>query len=308
MEKKRVTKHVNECLKCGYSPDAINIKEMLKPHYFSQRAWNSICDHWGTPEFNMKSEKGKKARMMVEFTPRTGAKPFDQRMEEIDAEREANGEMPIPDDEFMGMVYDPTDPVVKDLQEKMIKIRSSQAELDEPTDELQSPRTQREIQRIKDQHVTIQAKPPIRGRVFLRPHETLGEIFGGREATQWISKQAMTPDLVSVPDDIYKMMSTILDQVRQMVRSLPMREVKQSVLDEEVRKLATSKFPDPSQHSLQMHYIRATSGLLHLILEDNDKIIGEATVVDGMKAVMEGGTSKNEDEDQEAFMYPLALA
>ncbi|KAK1367533.1 hypothetical protein POM88_033625 [Heracleum sosnowskyi] len=61
--------------------DAINIKEMLKPHYFSQRAWNSICDHWGTPEFNMKSEKGKKARMMVEFTPRTGAKPFDQRRE-----------------------------------------------------------------------------------------------------------------------------------------------------------------------------------------------------------------------------------
>ncbi|KAK1367534.1 hypothetical protein POM88_033626 [Heracleum sosnowskyi] len=177
--------------------------------------------------------------------------------------------MPIPDDEFMGMVYDPTDPVVKDLQEKMIKIRSSQAELDEPTDEPQSPRTQREIQRIKDLHVTIQAKPLIRGRVFLRPHETLGEIVGGREATQWISKQAMTPDPVNVPDDIYTMMSTILDQ---------------------------------------MHYIRASSGLLHLILEDNDKIIEEATVVDGTKAVMEGGTSKNEDEDQEAFMYPLALA
>lgn len=202
---------------------------------------------------------------------------------------------------------------MKDLQEKMIKIRSSQAELHEqPTDEPQSPRTQREIQRINDLHVTIQAKPPIRGRVFLRPHETLGEIVGGREATQWISKQAMTPNLVNVPDDICKMMSTILDQVRQMVRSLPMREVKQSILDEEVRKLATSKFPYPSQHSLQIHYIRATSGLLHLILEDNDKIIEEetlskkATVADGTKAVMEGGTSRNEDQDQEAFMYPLA--
>lgn len=69
---------VNEYLKSGYRASDIDIKEM-KPHYFSQRAWNSTCEHWGTPEFNMKSEKGKKAQMKVEFVPRNGAKPYDQR-------------------------------------------------------------------------------------------------------------------------------------------------------------------------------------------------------------------------------------
>lgn len=51
----------------------------------------------------MKSEHGQEARTMVEFTPRTGAISYDQRRADIDAEREAKGEMPILDDEFMAM-------------------------------------------------------------------------------------------------------------------------------------------------------------------------------------------------------------
>lgn len=72
---------VNNILDCGYSHKDIDIK-LMKPHYFSQRAWNAICDHWGTPKFVRRSEHGHDVRMMVEFTPRTGAKPFDQRREE----------------------------------------------------------------------------------------------------------------------------------------------------------------------------------------------------------------------------------
>lgn len=79
-EKKRLMKHVNELLETGYSEKVINI-ETMKPHYYSQRAWNAICHHWGTPVFQTRSEHGKNARKLVEFTPRTGAKPFDQRRE-----------------------------------------------------------------------------------------------------------------------------------------------------------------------------------------------------------------------------------
>ncbi|KAK1381298.1 hypothetical protein POM88_028042 [Heracleum sosnowskyi] len=140
-EKSRLMKHMNKLLKSGYSKEQIDITTM-KPYYFSQRAWNSICDHWGTPQFQTKSINGTKARELVEFTPRSGAKPFDQRRSEIDAEREAKGEMPITDDEFMTFVFDPCDPAVKELHEKMAQIRSSQAELTpelSPTDEPPPP-------------------------------------------------------------------------------------------------------------------------------------------------------------------------
>lgn len=80
------------------------------------RTWNAICDYWGTPEFETRSKHGQTARKLVEFVPRTGAKPFEQRREEIDAEREAKGEEPITNDEFMDLVYDPSEPVVKELQ------------------------------------------------------------------------------------------------------------------------------------------------------------------------------------------------
>ncbi|KAK1356675.1 hypothetical protein POM88_049931 [Heracleum sosnowskyi] len=112
-EKSRLMKHVNKILKSGYSKENIDITTM-KPYYFSQRAWNSICDHWGTPQFKTKSINGTRARELVEFTSRNDAKPFDQKR-----------------------------------SEKMAKIRSSQAELTpelSPTDEPSSPRTQKEIQ------------------------------------------------------------------------------------------------------------------------------------------------------------------
>ncbi|KAK1347760.1 hypothetical protein POM88_053942 [Heracleum sosnowskyi] len=169
-EKSRLMKHVNKLLKSGYSKEQIDITT-LKPYYFSQRAWNSICDHWGTPQFQTKSINGTKARELVEFTPRSGAKPFDHR-------------------------------------------RS------------------KEIQLKKDLQVTLQAIPPKGGRVFLRPNETLGEIVEAREIAKW-AKQTVQPAPVDIPDDIFTMMSKILDAVQQMVHSLLTYEVKQSVLDEQ---------------------------------------------------------------------------
>ncbi|KAK1361943.1 hypothetical protein POM88_046417 [Heracleum sosnowskyi] len=309
-EKSRMMKHVNKLLKSGYSKDQIDITTM-KPYYFSQRAWNSICDHWGTSQFQKNSINGTKARELVEFTPRSGAKPFDQRRSEIDAEREAKGEMPITDDEFMTFVYDPCDPAVKELQEKMAQIRSSQAELTpelSPTDEPPSPGTQKEIRLKKDLQLTLQVIPPKGGRVFLRPNETLGEIVGAREAAKW-AKQTMQLASVDIPDDIFTMMSKILDTVQQMVRSLPTHEVKQSVLDEQVRNLATATFPDPSQQSKQMLYVRTASSLLPQVLKDNDRIIVEETLSEKAKgkktAVLDNRGHNEREEDPDAHLFPL---
>ncbi|KAK1382665.1 hypothetical protein POM88_020400 [Heracleum sosnowskyi] len=251
---------------------------------------------------------------MVEFTARSGAKPYDQRREEIDEEREAKGDLPIPDEEFLTLVYDPTEPAVKELQEKMKKVRAELTpEFNSPTDEPLSPRTQREIQRKNDLIVTVEARAPKKGKVILHPQETLAELVGGHEAVRFIKKRKVEDShvVVGVPDGIYSMMSTILDQVRQMVRSLPMREVKKFVLDEEVHYLATAEFPDPSQHSMHNHYVRAANGLLGQILKDNDKIIIEETLTE--KAVVLGSTcdiededpNNNEDEDREAHNFPL---
>ncbi|KAK1377386.1 hypothetical protein POM88_033579 [Heracleum sosnowskyi] len=191
VERGRLMHDVNEILKRGYPESVINIR-LMRPYYFSQRAWNAICDHWETPEFANKSEKGHNSRMNVEFTPRTGAKPFDQRREEIDAQREAKGEMPITDEEFLSVAYDPTDPTVKDLQEKMKNVRSFMPELtlETPSDEPPSPSTLKEIQRKKDIFVMMQARPPTRGKLNLYPQQTVGELVGAMEATQWAKQMA----------------------------------------------------------------------------------------------------------------------
>ncbi|KAK1359727.1 hypothetical protein POM88_044201 [Heracleum sosnowskyi] len=138
----------------------------LNPHYFSQRTWNSICDHWGTPQFAMRSELGQNARLKLEFTSRTGAIPYEQRREEIDEEREEKGEMSITDEEFLTRVYDPNNLAVKDLQLR--------------TDQPPSPRTQMEINQKKDVIATMQARPPKKGRIILHPQDTVGELIGAQ--------------------------------------------------------------------------------------------------------------------------------
>ncbi|KAK1375588.1 hypothetical protein POM88_031781 [Heracleum sosnowskyi] len=315
-EKERLEDKVNNLLDCGYRD--IDIK-ILNPHYFSQRTWNAICDHWGTPQFAMRSELGQKARLKLEFTSRTGAIPYEQRREEIDEEREDKGEMPITDEEFLTMLYDPNDPAVKDLQEKMKNARSSQddsiVELSQ-TDQPPSPHTQMEIYRIKDIISTMQARPPKKGRIILHPQDTVGELIGVYEATRWTNQPKIDNchDSVALPDKFYQMMSTILDEVRQMIRSLPMREVKQSILDQELRNLATAAFPDPNQKSLQTHYIRTAGGLLPQILKDAEKVIVEVLSDKAMEVdktaevdkVVEVNRTVDNDEDLEAEKYPLA--
>lgn len=69
MEKSRLMEDVNELLDSGYTIDQIKKIKVLKPYYYFQSAWNSLCEYWWTPKFKMRSELSKKAQMRVEFTP-----------------------------------------------------------------------------------------------------------------------------------------------------------------------------------------------------------------------------------------------
>ncbi|KAK1382807.1 hypothetical protein POM88_020542 [Heracleum sosnowskyi] len=125
-EKRRLIKHPRELMKSGCTEYEIDV-EVLKPHYFSQRAWNSICEYWGIIQF------------------------------ETSRDRAAG---------------------------KVRKVRSKLTLEEEFTNEPPSPCTQKELYRKKDLIATMQARPPNRGRIFLRPQNTVGELLGAREIAQ----------------------------------------------------------------------------------------------------------------------------
>ncbi|KAK1384036.1 hypothetical protein POM88_021771 [Heracleum sosnowskyi] len=158
----------------------------------------------------------------------------------------------------------------------------------------------------------MQNRPPNRGRILLRPQSTVGELLGARQATHWVSSKEKTSSHDNaIADEIYSWMSTILDEVRQMVCFFPMREVNKSDLDECVRNLATTALPDPIHHALQSHYVRVATGLLRQILKDNDKVIAEENLPEKALLVHDAGNDEatdynQEDVDEDARMFPLS--
>ncbi|KAL8146370.1 hypothetical protein AgCh_004201 [Apium graveolens] len=208
------------------------------------------CGFEEPEEFKKYSNNGKNARSKVEFVSRRGAKPFKKRR-----------------------------------QKKLKKARIELAPEFELIEEPASPRARREFHEKREVILMANARFPRKGRINFHPQDTLPELLGPQDALQVIKKQIMSRSQsvvdvqVPVPDEIYKIMSEILDGVWQMVLSLPTREVKHSVLEEEVRKLAYVALPDPSQQSLHNHYVPTLSGLLGPILKNNDNIIVEDTVM-----------------------------
>lgn len=85
-----------------------------------------------------------------------------------------------------------------------------------------------------------EARAPKKGKVNLFPQDTLAEMLETQDAKQLIKKRKEndSTELVDVLSEIFLMMPKVLEELKQMVCSLPAREVKQSVLDEEVNKLA----------------------------------------------------------------------
>ncbi|XP_074324222.1 uncharacterized protein LOC141661134 isoform X1 [Apium graveolens] len=194
-ERGQLVEKVKHLLEAGYTEKDFNIRdEGLKPYSYSQRTWNSMCDYWEAEKFKKLSTNGQNARSKVEFVSRSGAKPFEQRRQvaffpEINEKRAGKGELPISEDEFMEIAYNPTQPAVQDLQKKMKKARIELAPEFELIEEPSSPRAQREFYKKKEIIVLTKARFPRKGKINLYPQNTLAELLGPWDALQVIKKQ-----------------------------------------------------------------------------------------------------------------------
>ncbi|KAL1807148.1 hypothetical protein ACET3Z_030216 [Daucus carota] len=144
------------------------------------------------------------------------------------------------------------------------------------------------------------------------------DLLGRSEASQFAEGSREASQDVS--GHIFGMMSTILCEVDEMVRSLLTREVTQPVVDQQLSKLAAATFPDPVQELFRTDYVRAAKELLSQILKNNDKVIVEVSQQQQLegngkeqqqpkgKGKEAASTEKNpyeDDYDVDAFLYPL---
>ena len=94
----------------------------------------------------------------------------------------------------------------------------------------------------------MQARPAKKRKTLMYSWHTAGELFGSHEAGQLIGSQPSqnSNTAVLVPDSIYSIFPNVLNEVGQMVTSLPTREVKRAKLNEKIQNLTNVAFPNKS--------------------------------------------------------------
>ncbi|KAK1387271.1 hypothetical protein POM88_015449 [Heracleum sosnowskyi] len=247
----------------------------FKPHYFSIHVWESLNKYWTSDVFEKRSDIGKKARENVEVTTRTGAKPYSQKWEEMEEEKKE----PITALEFANAVYKFDKPGEQEFKDKLMQVESSQSQLTLealPTEPPSSPKSKKKMHRTKELLKIIQARPPKKGKAIMFPRHTVTEFIGAQGALEWTSSQPSQNVEVQVPESVYSVFPRVLSEVSQMVISLPMHEVTQAQLDEEIQNLANVAFPDKYdmvQQSMWSQYVRSATSCLDHILKTNQKVI-----------------------------------
>nr|XP_017234279.1 PREDICTED: uncharacterized protein LOC108208272 [Daucus carota subsp. sativus] len=281
----------------------------FKPHYFNKRTWDKLCNYWESEEFLIKSKNGKEARKKVEHIHHSGAKSFDERRQEL--EEKNNGK--ISELDFISQVYCLDDPKTQKLKEDIEKALASQPtepEDEEMTDPPPSPNTLKMNQRRKALSLIIQVRPPKKGKAILFPRHPVTEVLGAYEAAKFAStqpKQNSTPSQLST--DSVDLVVRVSAEVHRMVRSLEMREVPRSFLNEQMHRLADEAFPDRDdlmQQESWSLYMRLATAFVVDALKMNDKVILEGTSIE--KAPVDrdiSGNHADEDIDEDADQFPL---
>ncbi|KAL1812168.1 hypothetical protein ACET3Z_022233 [Daucus carota] len=97
-------------------------------------------------------------------------------------------------EEFLDHVYHFDDPATKKLKADMERVRASQpneSPYEESTlDPPPSPRTLKAFHLRRDLSLTIQARPPKKGKVILHPRHSVAEVFRGYKAAELTSTQS----------------------------------------------------------------------------------------------------------------------
>ncbi|KAK1372681.1 hypothetical protein POM88_028876 [Heracleum sosnowskyi] len=285
-------------------------RHTFRPHYFSQRTWDSLNRYWESDLFKERSIKAKKARDQLEHQHYSGAMPFDERREELEAKNQG----PISDMEFMDYVYHFDSPADLKFKEDMERVRASQSTQATPEeltlDPPPSPTTLKKIHRKNELSLTIQARPPKKGRALLHPRQTVAEVLGAYKAAELTqSTQSSRARSQQLSDHALDLVVRVSGEVHLMVHSLEMTEVPRALLNERMHHLATEAFPnqeDPRQRELWTEYMRLATAFVVDAMTLNKKVILEGTSIEKAHLTPNNFRNNNdEDEDHDAENYSL---
>ncbi|KAK1383443.1 hypothetical protein POM88_021178 [Heracleum sosnowskyi] len=207
------------CQKCGneYYKDPSDVRLDLYLHGIMQ--WYTRWDLHGEkePQFETGTSSGN-----VGYND-------DNMYDDMESEKEG----PVSNYDFMNTVYHfekPADLKLKEDMERMMATEST-PEDSAPTDPPLSPRSQKKLQLKKDFSLTLQVRPPRKGKTILFPRHTVSEF------------------VLRVSADM-----------NRLVHSLEMEEVPRSLLNERMHLLANEAFPnrdhDPEQQQSWFEYLR----------------------------------------------------
>lgn len=179
--------------------------------------------------------------------------------------------------EFASAVYKFDTPGEQEFKDKLTQVQFSQPDqlvLEAlevlSLEQASSPKSQKKIHR-KELLKIVQARPPKKGKTVLYPWLTVAEFIGAQGAAELIASQSSQRAQVQVPESIYSIFPRVLNEVSQMVMSLPTHEVTKAQLDEEIENLANVAFPDKSD--LVQQYVWSATSCLDHILATSQKII-----------------------------------
>ncbi|KAK1403516.1 hypothetical protein POM88_003121 [Heracleum sosnowskyi] len=207
------------------------------------------------------SRIGKNACDHQEHAHHSGAIPFSQRREDMESEKEG----PVSNYDFVNTVYHfekPADLKLKEDMERMMATEST-PEDSAPTDPPLSPRSQKKLQLKKYFSLTLQVRPPRKGKTIMFPRHTVSEVLGSYEASQWTGSQSTQNSHAPshhLSDDSLQFVLRVSADMNRLVHSLEMEEVPRSLLNERMHLLANEAFPnrdhDPEQQQSWFEYLR----------------------------------------------------
>ncbi|KAK1401145.1 hypothetical protein POM88_000750 [Heracleum sosnowskyi] len=252
------------------------------PYYLSESAWNGLVDYWETERFSKMSENGRVNVKKSEINHSSGAKPFDQRYEEL----EKKNKKPLTILEKFDVSYKKNGQVEEIGKKLKVVVERTMQEGNSQEDNFQegcyqnvtpSPGSQRK----REVELLLEVCPPKKGKVLMFPRHTLPEILGLDGAAKYTTSQStLSRSPERIPERAYSMIGKVMTEVTNMVEAIEEIEVTRARLDEEVQKLATRAYPngeDPASKILWEDYIRIAAQMTTPLFERYKKVILEAT-------------------------------
>ncbi|XP_074341056.1 uncharacterized protein LOC141678611 [Apium graveolens] len=232
-----------------------------------------LCDYWETETFSKLSENGKENVKKSDIKHSSGAKPFDQRYEEL----EKKLEKPPTLLEKFDVSYKKKGKV-EEIRQKFKEVVERATEEGNSQDAPLSLANQRK----RDVELLLEVCPPKKGKVKMFPRHTLKELVGIDEVSKYtISQSSLVCIPERIPKSAYSIIRKVLTDVTNMVEAIEEIEVTRAKLDEEVQKLVARAYPNRDNVASKIlweEYIQIASYMTSPLCERYKKIIIEVII------------------------------